>query len=439
MLKYISIEKLYQHFIDANQLICTDTRNIKTGALFFALKGTNFNANEFAQQAIDKGCGLAVVDEEKYANNERIVLVENVLTALQDLANFHRRKFDIPVLAITGSNGKTTNKELIHAVLSKKFNTLATVGNHNNHIGVPLTLLNLNKAHEFAIVEMGANHKGEIAELCKIAEPTIGLITNIGKAHLEGFGGIEGVKIGKSELYKYLKAKHGKSFINGDDEVLHDLAFDNDKITYGSKKLYDVIGKQYANSDSVSFKYTTRYGEKDWNKLPHINTQIVGTYNFINCLAAVCVGNYFKVEDALIKEALENYLPNMNRSQLLKTSKNTILLDAYNANPDSMKAAIQNFVNYKAEKKLVLLGDMFELGDYSADEHKKLIAQLKENKLDNVILVGETFFNLPSDEFVKFKTTEECKAYLKEHNLSGNTILIKGSRGMKMESLQEVL
>jgi len=433
------VEELYQIYLDSDQKITTDTRKLESGSLFFALKGENFNANEFAQKAIEAGCSLAVVDEEKYATSPKIFLVTNVLSTLQELAGFHRKQFKIPVLAITGSNGKTTNKELIHAVLSKKYNTLATIGNLNNHIGVPLTLLRLKKEHEFAIIEMGANHQGEIEELCRITEPDFGLITNIGKAHLDGFGGIEGVKKGKSELYKFLKSVGGKSFINGDDEILYELAFENDKISYGSKKLYDVIGKDCTHRETVSFKFTTRYGTKDWNKIEAVNTQIIGSYNFINCLAAACVGNYFKVEDGDVKDALENYLPNMNRSQLLKTSKNTLILDAYNANPNSMKAAIENFAGYKSEHKLVLLGDMFELGNYSEEEHQKLIDLLKEKKFTEVVLVGEEFFKLPETEFKKFKTTAECRDYLQKKAVSGNTILIKGSRGMKMEVLQEVL
>ena len=439
MSKYISIAELYGFYLNAKQQICTDTRKLEAGSVFFALKGGNFNANEFTQKAINAGCSIAVVDEEKYVTDAKIVLVEDVLKALQQLATHHRRQFKIPFLAITGSNGKTTNKELINAVLSKKFKTLANIGNLNNHIGVPLTLLNIKTEHEFAIIEMGANHQGEINELCQIAEPDFGLITNIGKAHLEGFGGEEGIKKGKSELYKYIRSKQGKVFINADDDVLNELAFDNDKVTYGCKKLYDVIGKDCTTSETVSMKFTKRYGEKDWNKLPIINTQIVGSYNFINCLTAACVGDYFKVEDNLIKEALENYLPNMNRSQLVKTSRNTVLLDAYNANPNSMAVAIENFANYRSDKKLVLLGDMFELGEYSHAEHQKIVNLLEEKKLQNVVLVGEEFFKLDTKQFQKFKTTLECLNYLKNLNVSENTILIKGSRGMKMETLQDVL
>lgn len=440
MLNVITTEALYELYLKAGQQVCTDTRKLENGSIFFALKGGNFNANEFAQKAVDAGCLAAIVDEEKYANGTTLFLVSDVLKSLQALANHHRKQFTIPFLAITGSNGKTTNKELIMAVLSKKYHTLATIGNLNNHIGVPLTLLRLTKEHEFAIIEMGANHQGEIQELCTIADPDYGLITNIGKAHLEGFGGIEGVKKGKSEMYRYLKAKNAKVFINGDDEVLFQLAFDNDKITYGCKKLYDTIGKDLTNNaDMVKLKFTTRYGEKDWNKIDLIETQIIGTYNFINCLAAAAVGNYFKVDSSAVKSALETYQPNMNRSQLFKTKTNTLILDAYNANPNSMQVAIENFAGYKAPHKVVILGDMFELGEHSEVEHQRIIEQLKEHSFDEVILVGEHFYKLNTKGFVTFKSTAECHDYLAKQQYAAKTVLIKGSRGMKMEILQEVL
>jgi UDP-N-acetylmuramoyl-tripeptide--D-alanyl-D-alanine ligase len=439
MVNKITNERLYDLFQKANCNVSTDTRKIEKDSLFFSLKGPSFNANEFASKAIELGCKFAIVDEEKFANNETIFLVENGLKALQDLANHHRKQFKIPVLAITGSNAKTTHKEFINAVLSKKYRTLATEGNLNNHIGVPLTLLKIRKEHEFAIIEMGANHQGEIEELCLIAEPDFGLITNIGKAHLEGFGGIEGVKKGKSELYTYIKKKHAQIFINGDDEVLHDLAKDNDKIAYGTTKLFDTIGKHINDGETVSFKWTTRYGEKDWNKLPLIKTQITGKYNFINCLAAVCIGHYFHVEENLINEALSNYVPAMNRSQLVKTKTNSILLDAYNANPNSMKAAIENFADYTSENKWVLLGDMFELGEYSENEHKSIINLLQAKKMSNVILVGNDFSSIKENPFKVFKTTSECLEYLRVNKIENATVLIKGSRGMKMESLQEAL
>ncbi len=432
-------EKLYELFLQANAKVCTDTRKIESGSLFISLRGANFNANEFAREAINKGCKFALVDEEKYADGSTIFYVENTLTTLQNLANHHRKKFSIPVLAITGSNAKTTHKELISTALGKKYKCLATVGNLNNHIGVPLTLLCLNKEHEFAIIEMGANHQGEIDQLCRIAEPDYGIITNIGKAHLEGFGGIEGVKKGKSELYRYIASKSGKVFICGDDEVLQELAKGNDKISYGVKKLYDVIGKDESNYETVVFKWTTRYGEKNWSKLPLVKTQITGRYNFINCLAAVCVANYFKVEDALINQALSEYVPSMNRSQLVQTEANKIILDAYNANPSSMKAAIENFASIPGQEKCLLLGDMFELGEESVKEHQLITELIAKYTFSKVILVGKEFEKTNGHNYLKFPDTDTCSKYLQNNKITHTLILIKGSRGMKMESLITIL
>lgn len=435
----ITLPELYEAFLKAGQKVSTDTRKIEPDAIFFSLKGPNFNANTLAAKAIESGAGIALVDEAAFANQPGIYYVENVLQTLQQLAQHHRRQFSIPVLAITGSNGKTTNKELIHAVLSEKYNTLATEGNLNNHIGVPLTLLKLKPEHAFAIIEMGANHQGEIDELCKIAEPDYGLITNIGKAHLEGFGGIEGVKKGKSEMYRFLQTKSGKAFVNGDDDTLYQLAFSNDKITYGCKKLYDVIGKEMSQTEMVSFKFTSRYGEKDWSKRPLVKTNILGHYNFINCLAATCVGHYFKVDDASIQHALENYIPQMNRSQLAKTENNTLILDAYNANPNSMKAAIDNFAAYPAPNKWVLLGDMFELGDYSHEEHQKVVDLLIEKKFSQVLLVGHEFTKCKHQDYPVFAETAQCLQHLQQYPIRDAAILIKGSRSMKMETLREAL
>lgn len=434
-----SIETIYDAFLKCEQKVCTDTRKLIPGSIFFCLKGANFDANEFAAKAIEGGCAFAVADEEKYVVNDKIFLVKSSLKALQDLANYHRKQLSIPFIAITGSNGKTTNKELINAVLSKKYKTLATFGNLNNHIGVPLTLLSLTKQHEMAIIEMGANHQGEIEMLCKIAEPDFGLITNIGKAHLEGFGGIEGVKKGKSEMYRFIAAKGGKIFINGDDEVLQSLATNNDKITYGTTKIFDVTGKAVNTDEYVSLKWTTRYGEKDWDKLPLVKTKIIGHYNFINLLCSICVGNYFKVDPVKINEALSEYTPNMNRSQLEKTKNNTLILDAYNANPSSMKVAIENFSQLHAENKLLIIGDMFELGDYAAEEHKKVVDLITEKKIKEVILIGAEFNKVAANKFKTFVTTEAALNYLKEHQPKDKTILIKGSRGMKLETLKDAL
>jgi UDP-N-acetylmuramoyl-tripeptide--D-alanyl-D-alanine ligase len=433
------VERIYGHFISSGGRVCTDTRKIEKSAVFFALKGENFNGNQFASKALEAGCSVVVIDEPQEVSEGKSILVPDVLKALQSLATYHRRQLKIPVLAITGSNAKTTHKELINAVLSKKFKTRSTLGNLNNHIGVPLTLLSLTREDEFAVVEMGANHQGEIADLCEIAEPDYGLITNIGMAHLEGFGGFEGVIKGKTEMYRFLKAKHNVVFVNGDDELLSRLAADNEKFTYGSKKLYDVIGRDCGNSETVRLKYTTRYGEKNWDLIPTINTQMTGRYNFINYLAAACIGVYFKVEDHLIREGLEQYRPEMNRSQLVHTTRNTLILDAYNANPDSMRAAIENFAKYSAPKKMLLLGDMFELGEFSNTEHNKIVQMLKALGFDNVILVGEAFYKTNDSGFLKFKTTAECRSNLAKQHPSDYTILVKGSRGMKMESLKEVL
>lgn len=434
-----SIQNLYNLFIGCKQKICTDTRKLIPGSLFFCLKGENFNANEFALKALEGGCAFVIVEEEKYAVNEKVFFVKDVLITLQDLANYHRKQFKIPFIAITGSNGKTTNKELINAVLSKKYKTLATVGNLNNHLGVPFTLLSVTKEHEIAIIEMGANHQGEIDALCKIAEPDFGLITNIGKAHLEGFGGIEGVKKGKTEMYRFIALKGGKIFINGDDDALHCLALNNNKITYGTSEKADVIGKAYNTNEYVSFKWTTRNGESDWDKLPLIKTHIIGHYNFVNLLCAVCIGNYFDVSTQKINEALADYTPNMNRSQLEKTANNTLILDAYNANPSSMKVAIENFANLTGSSKLLIIGDMFELGEFANEEHFKIIDLILEKKISDVILIGPEFCKVAKNNFKSFATTPEAFAYLKEHPQKNKTILIKGSRGMKLEILKDVL
>lgn len=439
MAEHIGIEDLYACFKESDFKVCTDTRKVEPGSLFVCLKGENFNANQFAAKAIASGCSYALVDEENYITHPNIKYVSNALTALQNLANHHRKQFALPVLAITGSNGKTTNKELIHAVLKKKYNTLATIGNLNNHIGVPLTLLRLRKEHEFLIVEMGANHQGEIAQLCLIAEPDYGLITNIGKAHLEGFGGVEGVIKGKSEMYTYIRNKKGKVFVNGDDKLLRSLSENIECIFYGTEKDNLVAGREVNKGEHLAFVYSVNKEGLSTKETAPIQTHLIGSYNLPNCLAAVCIGTYFSVPEEKINEALQGYSPNMNRSQLVQTAKNKIVLDAYNANPNSMRLAIENFAKLPAENKLVLLGDMFELGEYSKEEHQKIIELIKENKINNAILVGESFSALNTLPYLHFKTTAECKAHLEHAKINNHTILIKGSRGMKMEDLQEVL
>ena len=463
--------------------MCTDTRDIKPGSIFFALKGGNFNGNQFAEKALEMGCAYAVIDElplgeggrgidkenigteqlplEKGARGiyGKFVVVDDVLSALQQLANHHRKQLTIPVIGITGSNGKTTSKELINAVLSKKYKVLATVGNLNNHIGVPLTILNITKQHEMAIIEMGANHKGEIAELCTIAEPDFGIITNIGKAHLEGFGGIEGVKIGKSELYKYIQSKQGlpagqagKLFVHGDDEVLLELSDSNEKVTYGTKKLYDIVGAITENkTEFISFQWATRYNAVDIKKSELVCTQLVGIYNYYNLLCAACVGNYFKVDDANINQALKEYTPSNNRSQLHKTKSNTLILDYYNANPSSMSLAIENFANLSHPNKMVILGDMLELGSESEKEHDAIVTLLQQKNISNALLVGPLFIqagkNLspsfsPTGEgsgWRTFTTSDEAVEFLKQNKIADSTILIKGSRGIKLEKVVDVL
>lgn len=440
------IEKLYSLFLK-HPIVCTDTRNIKPGSIFFALKGGNFNGNEFAEKALEMGCAFAVIDEKFPLGeggrgiDEKLFLVDDVLKALQQLANYHRRQLSIPVIGITGSNGKTTSKELMNAVLSKKYKVLATVGNLNNHIGVPLTLLSITKEHEMAIVEMGANHQGEIAELSLIAEPDFGVITNIGKAHLEGFGGVEGVKKGKSELYKYIQANGGKLFVHGDDEVLLELSGSTEKITYGTKKLYDIVGAvQETQDEFISFQWATRYNAVNIKKSELVSTQLVGIYNYYNLLCAACVGNYFKVEDELINQALREYTPSNNRSQLHKTKHNTLILDYYNANPSSMSLSIENFASLNHPNKMLILGDMLELGSESEKEHDAIVNLLKEKNLSNALLVGPLFIHAGKKVGAQtFATSDEAVEYLKQHPIKDATILIKGSRGIKLEKVVEVL
>jgi UDP-N-acetylmuramoyl-tripeptide--D-alanyl-D-alanine ligase len=431
------IQKIYEVYLKFGQKICTDTRKVEKDAIFFALRGPNFNANELAEKAMQLGCSMAIIDDENFLIQDKTILVDDVLKTLQELANFHRKQLSIPILGITGSNGKTTSKELINVVLSKKFKTLATQGNLNNHIGVPLTLLSITKEHEFAIIEMGANHQGEINMLCEIAEPDFGVITNIGKAHLEGFGGIEGVKKGKSEMYKYIAKKNGKIFLHGDDEVLQELAKENDKITYGTKKLYDVVGKLKQDNEKVFFAWKSRYNASQLNSAPLVETNIVGIYNYYNLLCAACVGNYFNIDEQSINDALSEYIPTNNRSQLQQTEKNKLILDYYNANPTSMKAAIENFASLDVENKCLVLGDMLELGEDSANEHQEIINLLKEKNLNNFFLVGPIFKSILNKN--SFSNSDEAREYLQTINLTNNLILIKGSRGIKLEKIIDVL
>ena len=358
----MSLESIYLAFLSSSG-VCTDTRSISQDCMFFALKGDNFNGNHYAKEALAAGARYVVVDEDLGLSNDQYFLVDDVLTTLQKLATRHRLKLNFPVLAITGSNGKTTTKELIREVLSAKFNVHATVGNFNNHIGVPLTLLQTTVETEIAIIEMGANHIGEIAALCDIARPDFGLITNIGRAHLEGFGNLEGVIRAKSELYQYLIINKGVAFINSQNEILKNMAKRfRDPIFYPSQN--DNYHCEFISAEP--FVHIKTAGGVA------IETQLVGTYNFENIAAALCIGHYFSVPESEMVKAIANYLPSNNRSQVVSTASNTIILDAYNANPNSMKAALQNFNQMKANKKVAILGDMFELGEESEDEHNKI-------------------------------------------------------------------
>ena len=419
------IYKIYQQFPS----IQTDSRKLEKEDIFFALKGPNFNGNHFAKQALDMGAAYVVADEPLSFKDEKIITVDDVLTTLQQLAKFHRNQFKIPFIAITGSNGKTTTKELLHEVLSSSFKTYTTKGNLNNHIGVPLTLLKVKADAEMAVIEMGANHLNEIAGYCEYAQPTHGLITNIGKAHLEGFGGVENVKKGKGELFDYLRKHKGTAFVNADDPAVVKISREIDKTIF-----YGGTGKDFNGKliKSDPFAEVLVSGAEEI----HIKTNLTGGYNFSNVMAAVAVGRYFNVENEKIKKAIENYKPVNSRSQLIEQGSNTIILDAYNANPGSMKAAIENFASMKADKKVLLLGSMMELGADSRDEHAYIISLLDKYSWDAVVLVGKNFGEL-DHSYLNFDTSLQAKAWLQKQHFENTHILIKGSRSMQMEKVLE--
>jgi len=417
--------RLYDIFLQYPS-VQTDSRKVKTGDLFFALKGPNFNGNAYAAQALADGAAFAIVDEKKYAVSDQYILEDDVLETLQQLARFHRLQFNIPFIAITGSNGKTTTKELIHQVLSKKYKTYATKGNLNNHIGIPLTLLKIKKDAEIAIIEMGANHLHEIEFYCDIALPTFGLITNCGKAHLEGFGSLEGVKKGKGELYDYIRKHQGTIFRNTDLDYLTDMSKGiTDQITYGTANA-KIIGRAKEGNSLLDVLILSQGLESE------IKTQLVGDYNLPNVLAAVTIGNYFGMGINEIKGEIEDYKPSNSRSQMLEKGSNHIILDAYNANPSSMKSAIENIAKHDQETKWVLLGAMKEMGSESLREHQNLIDLLVELGLGNVLITGSEFEGT-QHHFQWFPSSAEMKAYLLDHPISNALILIKGSRGAKME------
>lgn len=423
------IEQIYKLYSQKYR-VTTDSRKIDDGSVFFALKGEHFDGNDFAYQvANDNIAACVVADRKDLPYHERLFIVDDSLTALQQLAKMHRERCGIPVIAITGTNGKTTTKELIAAVLSKKYNIIYTQGNFNNHLGLPLTLLQIRPETEIAVVEMGANHPGEIAQLCSIAQPDFGIITNIGKAHIEGFGSFEGVVKTKNELYQYLKTKDKsqktKVFVNGDNDLLMQLSEGMDRIVYKAK------------DERLKAKDRSPFLEVEWNG-KNIKTKLVGEYNYENVMAAITIGRHFKVEDELIIEALESYSPTNNRSQYIKTDKNEIVMDAYNANPTSMSHSIKNFRNISGDEHLLILGDMRELGHESAEEHHKIIMLLKELDFKNVMLVGEEFKKV-NDSYDSYTDIDELIEHIKENDISGCKILVKGSRGVRLEKVINLL
>ncbi|MFM2135722.1 MAG: hypothetical protein RL021_1122 [Bacteroidota bacterium] len=436
MSSYIPVSDLYARFT-SHPSVCTDTRSLTPGCLFFALKGPSFNGNRFAGKALDSGAAYAIVDEPDAVVSDRCLLVEDVLTALQELALFHRRSLSIPVLAITGSNGKTTTKELVRAVLSRKYRTLATKGNLNNHIGVPLTLLTITPETEFAVIEMGANHQGEIASYCRIAEPDYGLITNVGLAHLEGFGGFEGVKKGKGELYAFLSG-HGKTvFLNGDNPHLSEMARARgtvDLYRYGTDKDFDCCGALVNEHPFLAVRWDCK------GRTGQVATQLVGVYNFENILSAIAVGDRFGVAPEQIADAIANYNPDNSRSQLIRKGDNTVLLDAYNANPTSMEAALKNFSAMSGPRKSVCIGDMAELGEESEKEHERIAGLVAACGFDQVVLVGKQFGKFASRmACIHFDDSEKAAAWVSAHPFKGATVLIKGSRSTRMERILDVM
>lgn len=425
----MKIPELYNLFLQSTG-VSTDTRKIEPGSIFFALKGENFNANDFAFEALKKGAGYAVIDEEQEIKDERFILVKEVLKSLQDLASYHRRSLAIPIIALTGSNGKTTTKELIHAALATKYNTKATKGNLNNHIGVPLTLLSMNSTTEIGVVEMGANHQKEIAFLCQIAQPDFGYITNFGKAHLEGFGSVEGVIKGKSELYDYLRQNKKTLFLNIDDPIqAQHLSYVN-KFTYGENPNADIRIKYKQQGSYAAIQVKDQV----------INSQLSGSYNAKNMAAAFTIATYFEVPLEHIKHALETYVPGNNRSQIILKEDTEIILDAYNANPTSMAAAIENLSGMDRTPKAAILGDMFEMGALAEEEHQQLVNKLEKSNLDRIYLIGENFYKTKTNSQIrKFKTFEDFTAVFNPAELKDSVVLIKGSRGMALERVLEFL
>lgn len=430
----MEIADLYSIFCD-HPTVTTDSRMCPVDSLFFALKGDRFNGNLFAEDALEQGCAYAVVEERPEKEHPRIIIVENVLKSLQELATYHRRKLKIPIVGITGTNGKTTTKELIAAGLSEKFKVAYTQGNYNNQIGVPLTLLSMNKSHEIGVVEMGASHPGDISELCRIAEPNYGLITNVGVAHLEGFGSLENLKKTKCELYDYIRAGNGKVFVNKDNPILCEMSEGMDRILYGKND-----ASLFASGTIVN---ANPFLEFDWNFFDNsyrVKTSLVGEFNFENAIAAVAVCKFFGINAEQISASLQEYEPKNHRSQFMRTEKNDLIIDAYNANPTSMKASLEFFSTIpSAMPKMVILGEMKELGKGSEEAHQKLIHFLKEETFEKIYLVGDLFKGFPKNNFRLFDNPEALIAELKTKPIKGYYILLKGSHSVHLEKVIDYL
>jgi UDP-N-acetylmuramoyl-tripeptide--D-alanyl-D-alanine ligase len=427
----MEIKNIYSKFLECKS-VSTDTRKIEPNSLFVALKGENFDANTFAKQALEKGAKYVIIDNENYYIDERTILVTNTLQTLQELAKHHRRQLNIPIIGLTGSNGKTTTKELINAVLTEKYRTIATIGNLNNHIGVPLTLLRLTNETEIGIIEMGANHQKEIELLCSIAEPDFGYITNFGKAHLEGFGGVEGVIKGKSEMYTYLKNYNKTAFVNLDDPIQNEKTQHINRYTFAvNNPKTDLQILAVEANPMVKIKLTEET----------IQSNLIGLYNANNINAAITIGKYFKVGINAIKDAIEKYVPENNRSQMILKNDNEIILDAYNANPSSMNEALKNFFQLKKEPKIAILGDMFELGNESFIEHQKIIEVCFEQDTVEFYFIGKHFFQSrkTANNMFYFEDFVLFQDYLKTKNITNHLILIKGSRGMALERTLELI
>ena len=423
-----TLETIYQLY-SKKYIVTTDSRKVEPGCVFVALKGEHFDGNDFAYQvANDNIAACVIADRKDLPQHERLFIVDDSLTALQELAKLHRERCNTPIIGITGTNGKTTTKELVASVLSQKYNIIYTQGNFNNHLGVPLTLLQIKPETEIAVVEMGANHPKEIELLCSLAQPNFGIITNIGKAHIEGFGSFEGVIKTKNELYDYLRNTNGKVFLNNDNPLLKELAHDLTYVSYGKDDSADYNASILSSNPYLSIK---------WNGVK-INTNLVGDYNFENVMAAITVGCYFNIEKELIIKALENYSPTNNRSQFIKTEKNEVVMDAYNANPVSMSNSVRNFRNISDENHLLILGDMKELGDESLNEHQEILNLVKELGFNNIILVGSEFNKINSG-FVSFLNVEELISHINNNEIRGKKILIKGSHSIHLEKIINLL